>query len=118
MTDTTLGEDEIDRFVASCRPYWLLLYKKGPQRRQDDRTQAELQRGHLAHLLHLHRDGKLAIFGPLTDDGDLRGIALFTVEKSEEVRALTEQDPAVRAGRLVFEVHPWFGNPGTALPAK
>ena len=32
----------------------------------------------------------------------------------EEARALTETDPAIQAGRLVMELHPWYGT--AALP--
>ena len=28
----------------------------------------------------------------------------------QEARALTETDPAIRAGSLVMELHPWYGS--------
>jgi hypothetical protein len=30
----------------------------------------------------------------------------------EEMKALAEQDPAVKAGRLAVEIHPWFVEKG------
>ena len=33
----------------------------------------------------------------------------------EEARALTEKDPAVKAGRLVMELHPWYGSAAIGL---
>jgi hypothetical protein len=33
---------------------------------------------------------------------------VFRVDTLEEARALAEQDPAVQAGRLALEWHPWF----------
>ena len=47
-----------------------------------------------------------------TDDGKLRGMFVFTVGSLEEAKALAEADPAVKAGRLEPEVHPWFAAKG------
>ena len=38
----------------------------------------------------------------------------FAVETVEEARALTERDPAIQAGRLAMQLHPWYGS--AALP--
>jgi uncharacterized protein YciI len=77
-----------------------------------------IQRRHLAHMAGLFKQGKLLLAGPFLDDTDLRGICLYAVETVEEARALGESDPAVQAGRLRFEYHPWYGAKGiTVLPA-
>jgi uncharacterized protein YciI len=47
--------------------------------------------------------------GPFLDDGDIRGIYIFNVETVEEAQKLTETDPAIQAGSLVMELHPWYG---------
>jgi hypothetical protein len=44
------------------------------------------------------------------DKGELRGIYIFNVETVEAARKLTETDPAVKAGRLEMELHPWYGS--------
>lgn len=56
---------------------------------------------------------KLATFliGP---NGDVRGIYIFNVTTVEEARVLTATDPAIQAGRLTMELHPWYGS--AALP--
>ena len=48
----------------------------------------------------------------IVDGGDLRGIYIFNVESVEEARRLTETDPAIQSGRLVMELHPWYGSAG------
>jgi uncharacterized protein len=62
--------------------------------------------------------GKLLVAGPFTDNGDLRGMLIFRVESPEEARALAEQNPAVKAGRLVLEWHPWFAAKNITVTAK
>jgi len=68
----------------------------------------KLQADHLAHIGKMAETGKLIIAGPFSDGGDLRGMFIFRVETLEEAKALAEQDPTVKAGRLVLEWHPWF----------
>jgi len=74
-----------------------------------------IQRRHLAHLAGLQKQGKLLLAGPFLDGTGLRGICLYTVETVEEARALGERDPAVQAGRLRFEYHPWYGAKGITI---
>lgn len=102
--------------VAANRWFWLLLFRTGPDRSHDPETAERIQAEHLAHLFRLEAEGKLTLFGPVLDAGDLRGIGVITVPTRVEAEALIAQDPAVRAGRLVLEIHPWFARPGAALP--
>jgi uncharacterized protein len=68
----------------------------------------KLQEEHMANIRRMGEAGKLVIAGPFTDDGELRGLYVFRVASAEEARALVESDPAVKAGRLRFEIHPWY----------
>jgi uncharacterized protein YciI len=90
--------------------YVLALLKSGPNRDQDSTTAAELQAAHMANIERMAEEGDLVLAGPFLDDGDLRGIYVFDVETIEEARALTESDPAIQAGRLEMELHPWYGS--------
>jgi len=96
------------------KPYVLAYLKKGPNRNQDSVTAAQLQTAHLENIGRMANEGKLVLAGPFMDDGDVRGIYIFDVKTVEEARALTETDPAIKAGRLVMELHPWYGS--AALP--
>ena len=90
--------------------YVMALLKAGPNRDRDEKAAAELQRAHMANIQRLAEEGVLVLAGPFLDGGELRGIYVFDVDTVEEARKLTETDPAVKAGSLVMELHPWYGS--------
>jgi uncharacterized protein YciI len=98
------------------KTYYLVFLKKGTNRSQDSATAAKIQEAHLAHLAKMNDEKKMCIAGPLLDDSEIRGICIYSVESIEEARRLAEQDPAVKAGRLIVEVHPWYAAKGSVLP--
>lgn len=96
--------------AIGMRKYVMAFLKRGPNRSQDSVTAANLQRAHMENIGRMAKEGKLVLAGPFLDDGELRGIYVFNVETIEEAKALTETDPAIKAGRLVMELHPWYGS--------
>jgi len=84
------------------------LYKGEKWTPEETPETKKIQEGHMANIQRLGAEGKLVIAGPFTDGGDLRGLYVFRVASMEEARALVETDPAVKSGRLRFEIHPWF----------
>ena len=67
-------------------------------------------------MFQLRQEGKLVINGPIIDDPELKGLSIFNTTDKEQVKRLSEGDPAVRAGRLTYEIYTWFGIPGEGLP--
>lgn len=92
------------------KKYVMAFLKAGPNRSQDSLEAARIQKAHLENINRLAEEGKLLLAGPFLDRGELRGIFIFNVATIEEARALTETDPAIKAGRLVMELHPWYGS--------
>jgi uncharacterized protein YciI len=68
----------------------------------------EIQKGHMANINRLAEMKKLIAAGPFGDNGRLRGIFVFRVDSLEEAKNLTATDPAVQAGRLAMDIHPWM----------
>jgi uncharacterized protein YciI len=95
--------------------YFMVFLKSGPSRSQDSTERAGIQKAHLAHIDRMWREGHASIAGPFEDGGDLRGIVIFNTKTAEEAEALARQDPAVKAGRLVVEVIPWWAMKGACL---
>jgi uncharacterized protein YciI len=92
------------------RVYVMALLKAGPNRDRPREEAQALQRGHMANINRLAAEGKLVLAGPFEDDGPLRGIYVFDVRTVAEAEALTKTDPAIQAGSLVMELHPWYGS--------
>ncbi|MDQ1638042.1 MAG: uncharacterized protein QOF62_1381 [Pyrinomonadaceae bacterium] len=67
----------------------------------------ELQKAHLANIYRLAEMKKLVVAGPFGDDTPLRGMFVFRVASINEARELAATDPAVQAGRLKVDIHPW-----------
>lgn len=69
---------------------------------------AEIQKAHLANIDKLVEMKKLVAAGPFGGKGNLRGIFVFRVGSLEEAKALAATDPAIKAGRLAMDIHPWL----------
>lgn len=100
--------------------YYVGFLFRGPKWTPEDTPETrKLQEEHMANIRRMGEAGKLVIAGPFIDGGDLRGLYVFRVATPEEAKALVESDPAVRAGRLRFELHPWFAAKNiTVTPRK
>jgi uncharacterized protein YciI len=90
------------------KQYFFVMLSKGANRSQDSVTAAKIQEGHMANITRLAQAGKLIVAGPFADEGNWRGIFIFDCKTREEVETLLQSDPAVRAGRLSYEIHPWW----------
>jgi uncharacterized protein len=101
------------------KQYWFVMLIAGSNRTQDSATAAKIQEGHMANISHLYYEGKLKVAGPFGDDGSWKGIFIFDCSTKEEVEKLLNTDPAIAAGRLTYEIHPWWTAPtGSFIPGK
>ncbi|WP_395373472.1 YciI family protein [Marinicella sp. W31] len=106
-----LGADEY-----GMKTYVMAMLKKGPNRNQTPEEAAELQRAHMDNIGRMAQAGQLVLAGPfMPNDDGLQGIYIFNVDSVEKAKALTETDPAVKAGRLVMELYPWYGSAALML---
>ena len=97
--------------------YYVGLLYRGPNWSPEDTPERRtIQEGHLANIQRLADEGKLILAGPFTDGGELRGLFVFQVGSLEEAKALCDSDPAVKAGRLRVELHPWYSAKGINVP--
>ena len=97
------------------KEYYLVFLKEGSHRNQDSATAADIQSRHLEYLTKMYDDDKMSICGPLMDENDIKGMCVYHVGSIDEAKRLAEDDPAVKSGRLIVEVHPWYSAKGMIL---
>jgi len=97
--------------------FHMALLKRGPKWSASGMTK-ELQSAHVANVMSLLDSGKAVIAGPLGDDGDIIGVYVLRAKNAEEAKAWAESDPAVQAGNLVAEMHPWWSEDVMKKPAS
>jgi uncharacterized protein len=99
--------DEVDEYTL------VLLYRGFNPPDLDGDASEQLQRQHLGHLEAMKRRGALLLSGPFSNQPDesLRGLCIYRVGL-DVARALAEEDPAVRRGRLRIVAFNWYTRKG------
>lgn len=97
------------------KKYVFGMYKRGSNTDIDTAQLNKIQAAHLNHLSEMSKTGKLLIAGPIEGNNDLRGLLFFNVKDIKEAEELVLQDPAVKAGRLTYELYYWWTAKGSTL---
>ena len=112
----TYAQREIEAEGFKLKQYYFVMLTAGPNKEKIDSLKLQkIQAGHLENIRKMAKEGKLAIAGPFGDDGNWRGILIFDVDSEDEVRELLKNDPSIQAGRLSYEIHPWWTEKGSCL---
>lgn len=97
------------------KKYFFVMLNSGPNRSQSKEEAAKIQEGHLAHITWMGKEGLIDLAGPVESEDEFRGILVFNVPNVEEVEKLVAMDPAVKVGRLVMKIYPWWCAKGGRL---
>ena len=90
--------------------YTVVILRRAPNAPDiSDADLDALQARHLAYRADLVRQGLLVVNGPFDEQSDpsYRGLSLFSCNPAEAAR-LSDGDPSVVAGRLVYDVMEWW----------
>jgi len=107
--------DDSTHDTIIMQQYFIAFLKRGPVRNQNEEESERIQQEHLTHLGKMYELGYADISGPFGDDGDIRGITIYNVPTLKMADSLANSDPAVKAGRLKIEIHPWWAAKGFPL---
>jgi uncharacterized protein len=93
--------------------YALVLMKRADKWNPDAPGFMEVLKQHRASIEQMTAQGKIAVAGPfpLNAPGELRAVAIFRVG-AEETATLLKDDPAIKAGLMKPEIHPWITGKG------
>lgn len=89
--------------------FHMALLKRGPKWKPVRIGGAgSFQSAHGAYVRSLLESGKAVIAGPLRDDGDILGVYVLRAKSADEAKGWVENDPAVKGGHMIAEMHPWW----------
>lgn len=110
MVYDSIRADKLGADQYGMKKYIMVLLKKGPNQNLTEQESANVQTMHMANIRKMAEKGILAVSGPFTGDGDLRGIFVLNVETVEEAEHMLSFDQAVKEGVLVMELYEWYGS--------
>lgn len=104
-----LGADEY-----GMRQYVLCILKTGPKDAKiKGEKRAEIFKGHMANIVRLANEGKIALAGPFgKNNRKYRGIFIYAVDNIADAKKLAATDPVISSGMMVAELTLWYGSAG------
>jgi hypothetical protein len=109
----TITDEFMRQMLATTRGYCVVILKAGPKKNDDGAD--KIIREHGRRNFALRADGLLSIVCPISDGSNVSGIGIFNASV-EEVKKIMDEDPGVKAGVFVYEVHACRSFPGDSLP--
>ncbi len=102
------------QMISTTRNYCVVILKAGPNRNMPGVEKIIWEHGR--RNFALREDGVLSIVCPVGDGSDVSGIGIFNAD-IDEVKKIMDDDPGVKEGVFVYEIHPCRSFPGDCLPA-
>ena len=109
----TITNEYMQEMLTKSRNYNLVILKKGLNYDQPDARSVIWE--HARRNFQLRADGKLSIVCPVADASEIRGIGIFNADENE-LKQIMDEDPGVKTGIFVYEIHPVRSFPGDQLP--
>ena len=98
---------------TEMRMYYMVFLRRGPAWTAATTPEATaVSRAHRANIDRLTKEGLMVVAGPFegtSGDRALAGIFILRVASMDAAKATVDSDPAVKAGRFIYEIVPWWG---------
>ena len=94
-----------ERQQAAAKTTFLVIYRPGPAWLVGKSVSEQPLKEHGKYMLSLYVKGSMKLAGPLTDNAG--GAVVLAVADESEAKAIVTEDPAVKSGIFVYEMHPW-----------
>lgn len=108
-----ISDEFMREMISKTKNYCIVILKAGPNRNKEGVEKIIWDHGR--KNFELKAEGLLPIVCPVTDSSDLSGIGIFNTN-ADEVKNIMEDDPGVKEGVFVYEIHPCRSFPGDKLP--
>ena len=100
---------------TATKATYLVVYRPGPAW-LTGKSVMEQPLKSTEYMLSLYIKGSMRLAGPLTDNAG--GAVLLVVSDEAEAKAIVANDPAVKSGIFVYEMHPWKLQPWEEFAKK
>jgi hypothetical protein len=110
---TEITDEFMREMISTTRNYSIVILKAGPKRNEDGVEKIIWEHGR--RNFALRADGVLPIVCPISYGSNVMGVGIFNAPV-EEVKKIMDEDPGVKAGAFVYEIHACRSFPGASLP--
>src|SRR5579871_3790193 len=107
-----ITDEYMKQMLATTKSYTAVILKRGAAYKMPDVFPLIWE--HARRNFLLREDGVLMIVCPISEDKEMAGVGIFNADAST-TKALLEEDPAIKAGVLVYEMYPTRSFPGDSL---
>ena len=111
---TAITDEFMKQMMATTKNYTAVIIKRGPTYKMPEVYPIIWE--HARNNFRLREEGLLSIVCPIREDEVMAGIGIFNADV-EKTKELMEEDPAIKAGILLYEVYPTRSFPGDSLGA-
>ena len=110
---TEITDEFMRQMISRTRNYCVVILKAGPDRNKPGVEKIIWEHGRRNFVLRA--EGLLSIVCPVADGSDVSGVGIFNAD-IDEVKSIMNEDPAVKEGVFVYEIHACRSFPGDSLP--
>ncbi len=110
---TTVTDEFMRQMLSKTKQYSIVILKNGPRRNEGGVEKIIWEHGR--RNFALRSDGVLSVVCAVSDGSNVSGVGIFNAT-IEEVRRIMDEDPGVKSGVFVYEIHAGRSFPGDSLP--
>jgi hypothetical protein len=108
-----ITDEYMQEMISRTKVYCIVILKAGPKRTMAGAEKIVWE--HARRNFSLRAEGELSIVCPVADGSDICGIGIFDADPVK-VRLVMDEDPGVKVGIFIYEIHTCKGFPGDFLP--
>ena len=107
-----ITDEYMKKMLTKSKTYCIVILKEGPNSSVAGAKGIVWEHGR--RNFALRRDGVMPIVCRVSDDSNVSGVAIFDAS-IDETKKIMDEDPSVKAGIFVYEIHPCKSFPGDCL---
>jgi hypothetical protein len=108
-----ITDEYMKKMLSRTKHYCVVILSRGPNYDKVGKEKIIWEHGRRNFVLR--NGGLMPIICPFADESNIAGLAIFNAS-IDQVKNTMDDDPAVKEGVLVYEVHDCISFPGDYLP--